>query len=318
MVKRSAGDKVDIAAAPAHSTVMTRFALPFPDIGPNIVAFEIFGFELALRWYAMSYIVGILIGWWMAARLIKRARLWKDDTSPMTGEQLSDLITWIVLGIILGGRLGFVLFYQPAYYVQNPAEILQVWQGGMSFHGGALGVLIAGLIFCWRNKISPFEAGDMIVVATPPALFLGRCANFINAELWGRPTELPWGVIFPGDAAQACATIDQLCARHPSQLYEAILEGLVLGIVLLWFALRKGWLKTPGASIGVFFAGYGLARFFVEFFRQPDAQFFSETNPYGYALEIAGPIGLTMGQLLSTPMIVIGVIIALAARRRAL
>ncbi len=294
---------------------MIALTLPFPDIGPNIFAFEVMGREIALRWYAMAYIVGILIGWWMGTRLLKREIAWPRNDPPMTSETLSDLITWIILGVVLGGRLGFVLFYQPAYYARNPGEILQIWQGGMSFHGGALGVLLAGLIFCWRNRISPLSVGDLIVVCTPPALLLGRLANFINAELWGRQTDLPWGVIFPGDAAQACATVEQMCARHPSQLYEALLEGLVLGVVLLWLVLRKHWFKTPGALIGVFLAGYGIARFAVEFVRQPDAHFASETNPLGYALQL-GEFGLTMGQLLSTPMIIVGLLFIWVARRR--
>lgn len=295
---------------------MIALTLPFPDIGPNIVAFEVMGREFALRYYAMAYIVGILIGWWMATRLLKREALWPRNNAPLTAEQMSDLITWIILGVVLGGRMGFVLFYQPAYFARNPAEILQIWQGGMSFHGGALGVLLAGLIFCWRNRVSPLSVGDLIVVCTPPAILLGRIANFINAELWGRQTDLPWGVIFPGDAAQACATVEQMCARHPSQLYEALLEGLILGVVLLWLALRKNWFKTPGALIGVFLAGYGIARFMVEFVRQPDAHFASETNPLGYAWQF-GELGLTMGQLLSTPMIIVGVLFIWAARRRA-
>ena len=290
--------------------------LPFPDIGPNIFAVELLGREIALRWYAMAYIVGIIIGWFIVVRLIKRATLWPKDSSPMTSEQVSDLVTWIILGVVLGGRLGFVFFYQPAYYLAHPAEILQVWQGGMSFHGGALGVLIAGLGFCWKNKLPALSVGDAIAVATPPALFLGRCANFINAELWGRPTELPWAVVFPGDAAQACATVETLCARHPSQLYEAILEGLVLCAVLFWLGLRRGWFKTPGALIGAFLVGYGTARFFVEFFRQPDAHFTSAVNPLGYAWQI-GEVGLTMGQFLSSPMILVGLLIIWAARRQA-
>ncbi len=294
---------------------MIALTLPFPDIGPNIFAFEVMGREIALRWYAMSYIVGIVIGWWMGTRLLRREVAWPRNEAPMTSEALSDLITWIILGVVLGGRLGSVLFYHPAHYAQNPIEILQIWNGGMSFHGGALGVLFVGLVFCWRNRISPLSTGDLIVVCTPPALLLGRLANFINAELWGRQTDLPWGVIFPGDAAQACATVEQMCARHPSQLYEALLEGLVLGAVLLWLALRKHWLKMPGALIGVFLAGYGIARFAVEFVRQPDAHFTSATNPLGYAWQL-GELGLTMGQLLSTPMILVGLLFVWAARRR--
>lgn len=308
--------KVDIVAGPSHPWRMISMRLPFPDIGPNIFAFELLGREIALRWYAMAYIVGIIIGWFIVVRLIKRAALWPDGKAPMTSEQVSDLVTWIILGVVLGGRLGFVFFYQPAYYLSHPIEILQVWQGGMSFHGGALGVLIAGLLFCWKNKLSPLRVGDAIAVATPPALFLGRCANFINAELWGRPSELPWAVVFPGDAAQACATVETLCARHPSQLYEAVLEGLVLCAVLFWLGLRRGWFKTPGALIGAFLVGYGTARFFVEFFRQPDAQFVSASNPLGYAWQL-GDYGLTMGQFLSSPMILVGLLIVWAARRRA-
>ena len=296
---------------------MTAFRLPFPDIGPNIFAIEVAGREFALRWYAMAYIVGILIGWFIVTRLIKRVTLWPKGKAPITSDQVSDLVTWIILGVVLGGRLGYVLFYQPRFFASNPGDILKIWEGGMSFHGGALGVLIAGLVFCWKNALSPLKVGDAIAVATPPALFLGRIANFINAELWGRPSDLPWAVIFPGDAAQACATVDRLCARHPSQLYEALLEGLVLGCVLLWLVYRRGWLKTPGAMIGVFLVGYGAGRFIVEFFRQPDAQFTSTTNLLGFAWQFTERTGLTMGQLLSTPMIIVGLLIIMTARRNA-
>ncbi len=295
---------------------MIALTLPFPDIGPNIFAFEVMGREIALRWYAMSYIVGIVIGWWMGTRLLKREVAWPRNEAPMTSEALSDLITWIILGVVLGGRLGFVLFYQPAYYAQNPGEILQIWQGGMSFHGGALGVLLAGLVFCWRNRISPLSTGDLIVVCTPPALLLGRLANFINAELWGRPTDVPWAVIFPGQHAQDCGqALGQLCARHPSQLYEALLEGLILGGLLLWLAWRRNAFKMPGLMCGTFLAGYGIARSLVEFFRQPDSQFQSVDNPLGLALHVGG-YGLTMGQILSLPMIAIGLWLVLRARRQ--
>ena len=295
---------------------MISMRLPFPDIGPNIVAVELFGREFALRWYAMAYIVGILIGWFIVSRLAKRIKLWPKGASPITADQISDLVTWIILGVVLGGRMGYVLFYQPRFFLSNPGDIVKVWEGGMSFHGGALGVLIAGLLFCWKHNLSPLKVGDAIAVATPPALFLGRIANFVNAELWGRPSDLPWAVVFPGDAAQACATVEQLCARHPSQLYEALLEGLILGLVMLWLVYRRGWLKSPGAMIGVFLAGYGMGRFIVEFFRQPDAQFASDTNVLGFALQFSAGTGVTMGQLLSTPMIVVGVLIIMAARRK--
>ncbi|MBM1220048.1 prolipoprotein diacylglyceryl transferase [Ponticoccus sp. SC2-23] len=288
--------------------------IPFPDISPEIVSISLFGMEFALRWYAMAYIVGIIIGWRITVAALKRPALWRDQTPAMTPEQLENLLTWIVIGIIGGGRLGYVLFYQPGYYLQNPAEIPMIWTGGMSFHGGFLGVVLAILIFARRHGIPLGSAADSIALASPPAILLGRIANFINAELWGRPTDLPWGVIFPGEAAQACATAGQLCARHPSQLYEAFLEGVVLLILLVWLAFRRGALRTPWLMSGVFFTGYGLGRFAVEFVRQPDAQFVSPGNPLGLALHING-WGLTMGQLLTLPMIIIGLAVIVAARR---
>ncbi|MGJ8603380.1 MAG: prolipoprotein diacylglyceryl transferase [Marivita sp.] len=290
------------------------YGLPFPNVSPELFSISIFGMEFALRWYALAYIAGILIAWRIAVAAVKRASLWANDTPPMRPEQVEDLLTWVILGIILGGRLGFVLFYQPGYYMAHPLEIFAVWQGGMSFHGGLIGVIVAALIFCVRAGIPLRPAADMIAMAAPTGVFLGRVANFINAELWGRPTELPWGVQFPGQAAQSCGqALGEICARHPSQLYEAILEGLLLGVALLWLAFRRGTLKTPGKIAGLFIGGYGAARFFVEFFRQPDAQFVSQGNPLGLALHIGG-YGVTMGQLLSIPMIVIGVYLWKTAR----
>lgn len=290
------------------------YGLPFPNVSPELFSISIFGMEFALRWYALAYIAGILIAWRIAVAAVKRASLWANDTPPMRPEQVEDLLTWVILGIILGGRLGFVLFYQPGYYMAHPLEIFAVWQGGMSFHGGLIGVIVAALIFCVRAGIPLRPAADMIAMAAPTGVFLGRVANFINAELWGRPTEVPWGVQFPGQAAQSCGqALGEICARHPSQLYEAILEGLLLGVALLWLAFRRGTLKTPGKIAGLFIGGYGAARFFVEFFRQPDAQFVSQGNPLGLALHIGG-YGVTMGQLLSIPMIVIGVYLWKTAR----
>lgn len=289
--------------------------LPFPDISPEIFSISVFGIELALRWYALAYIVGIVLGWRLAIRAVRQPRLWKNDTPVMSASQLEDLLTWIVLGVILGGRLGYVVFYQPEYYFQNPAEILAVWQGGMSFHGGLLGVIAAAWVYTWRHQISRLGAADVIAVGVPPGLLLGRLANFINAELWGRPTSLPWGVAFPGSAAQDCPGIEGLCARHPSQLYEAGLEGLLLGALLIWLVWFRGALKKPGLVAGVFFAGYGVSRFLVEFVRQPDAQFVSEQNPLGLAWHVGG-VGLTMGQLLSAPMILLGLFLVSSARRR--
>ena len=229
-------------------------------------------------------------------------------------QQVEDLLFWVILGVILGGRLGYVLFYQPAYYLQNPGEILRVWEGGMSFHGGAIGVILAGLIFTLRKRINTISTGDMVCLGLAPGLFLGRLANFINAELWGRPTDLPWGVAFPTVAAQNCPDVAGICARHPSQLYEALLEGLILGALLIYMAWRRGALKYEGLIGGTFLTGYGLARFVVEFVRQPDAQFVSPGNRLGLAWHVGG-WGLTMGQLLSLPMIAIGIYFIARAKR---
>jgi phosphatidylglycerol:prolipoprotein diacylglycerol transferase len=223
----------------------------------------------------------------------------------MAPERADDLLTAIILGVILGGRLGFVLFYQPLYYLAHPLDILKVWEGGMSFHGGFLGVLAAGLWFARRHGVPAMQLSDAMALVAPIGLFFGRIANFVNAELWGRPTDLPWGVIFPGADAQDCpGVLPGLCARHPSQLYEAGLEGLVLGLVL-WLLVRRDALKRPGLLTGVFLVGYGAARFAVEFVRQADAQFITPDNPLGHALQLGG-FGLSMGQILSLPMILAG------------
>ncbi len=289
--------------------------LPFPDIGPEIFAVQLGGFSFALRWYALAYIVGLIVGWRLITAAVKRPSLWAQDSAPMTPQQVEELLTWIILGVVLGGRLGFTLFYQPAYYLANPAEILMVWQGGMSFHGGFLGVAAAAILFARRHRIALSALSDSLAIAAPAGLFLGRVANFINAELWGRPSDLPWAVVFPGPAAQDCPNVAGLCARHPSQLYEAGLEGLLLGAVLLVLAFSRGWFKRPWALTGVFLFGYGAARFFVEVFRQADAQFITPDNPMGYVLQL-GSWGLSMGQLLSLPMIVLGLWLILRSRAR--
>jgi phosphatidylglycerol:prolipoprotein diacylglycerol transferase len=234
----------------------------------------------------------------------------------MTPAQLESLLTWTILGIIAGGRLGYVLLYRPAHYLQNPWEIPALWEGGMSFHGGFVGVVLAVLIFSRSQRLPLGGVADAIALASPPAILLGRIANFINAELWGRPTALPWGVAFPGEAAQDCPGVQGLCFRHPSQLYEAGLEGLLLGSLLILLAFRWGALRRPWLLTGVFVAGYGVGRFLIEFVRQPDAQFVSPGNPLGLALQWDG-WGLTMGQVLTLPMILAGSLLILWARRRA-
>lgn len=290
--------------------------IPFPDISPEIFSISLVGMTFALRWYALAYIVGILAGWRMVLRAANTPRLWRDQTPVMTANQIEDLLTWVILGVILGGRMGYVLFYQPGFYLSNPSQILKVWEGGMSFHGGALGVIIAAFLYTGRYNIPRISAGDLIALGIAPGLLLGRIANFINAELWGRPTDLPWGVAFPTQAAQTCKDVVGLCARHPSQLYEAALEGVILGAILLWLVWRRDAFKMPGMVMGTFLAGYGIARFVVEFVRQPDAQFVTDGNPLGLAWQMGG-YGLTMGQILCLPMIAIGLLFIIRARRAA-
>ena len=291
--------------------------IAFPNISPEIFSITIFGIELALRWYALAYIIGLILGWRIAVLAANRPALWRNNLSPIEAVQVEDLLTWVIVGVILGGRLGYVLFYQPVHFLYHPLEIVMIWKGGMAFHGGLAGVCVAAFLFFRRNLV-PYDSGaDLLALAAPAGLLLGRVANFINAELWGRATDLPWGVIFPGEAAQACGQITGLCARHPSQLYEAVLEGLLLGGLLLFLAFKKAALKKPGLITGIFFAGYGIARCFVELVRQPDAQFQSPENPLGYVFELAG-LGITMGQILSLPMIAVGLFLISRARRRPL
>ncbi|PSL18191.1 prolipoprotein diacylglyceryl transferase [Shimia abyssi] len=291
-----------------------RAQIPFPDISPELFSISIFGFELALRWYALAYIVGILVGWRLVVAAVRANRLWPANKAPLSPEQIEDFLTWAILGVILGGRLGYVLFYKPAHYLQNPAEIPQIWTGGMAFHGGMLGVVVVGWLYARKYDIPKLQMTDAVALGVAPGLLLGRLANFINAELWGRATSVPWGVTFPGFDAQDCGqAVGTLCARHPSQLYEALLEGLILGALLLWLAWKRGALKTPGFVAGTFFAGYGLARFLVEFVRQPDAHFITPDNPLGLALHVNG-VGFTMGQLLSLPMILLGLWLIRQAR----
>ena len=289
-------------------------AIPFPNISPEIFSFSIGGFELALRWYAMAYIVGIALGWQVIKYALNRPDLWRNG-APMAVAKLEDLLTYIVIGVIGGGRLGYVFFYKPADFLAAPLDIFKIWEGGLSFHGGFLGVVVAVFVFSRRHHVPLPDLADIIAVSAAPAIFLVRIANFINAELWGRPTDLPWGVVFPGQAAQACATALEPCVRHPSQLYEAGLEGLILGTILLLLAFRFGALKKSWLLSGVFFMGYGIARFLVEFVRQPDAQFVSVGNELGLAFHVGG-YGLTMGQTLTLPMIVVGLSVILVARRR--
>ena len=291
--------------------------IPFPDISPELFSISLGGFTFALRWYALAYIAGIVLAFQISLMALRRPQLWSGQNvehRPMRADQLEDLLFWVVIGIIAGGRLGYVLFYQPGVYLSDPLAILRVWEGGMAFHGGVIGVVVAGWLFCRKYSLPKLSTSDLVVLGAPIGLLLGRMANFINAELWGRATDLPWGAAFPGALPQECGQLAGLCARHPSQLYEAFLEGVLLLAVLLWLAFRRNALRFPGRITGTFFAGYGLARFLVEFVRQPDAQFISEGNPLGLALHLNG-YGITMGQILSLPMILFGLWMIARSRR---
>lgn len=255
---------------------LPTFAIAFPVIDPVLIEIGPF----AIRWYALAYIGGLVLGWIYLRWLVQRPG-WR-----LTLEDLDDLLLYVTLGVVLGGRIGYVVFYKPGFYLAHPGEILAVWQGGMSFHGGMLGVIVAMALFAWRRGISFLEIGDAVAAAVPIGLFFGRLANFINGELFGRASEAPWAMVFPHGGP---------VARHPSQLYEAALEGLVLFLILFWFARRKRVPATAGQLGGLFLIGYGLARSFVEFFREPDAHL-------GFLL--GGSV--TMGQVLSLPMILVG------------
>jgi phosphatidylglycerol:prolipoprotein diacylglycerol transferase len=270
---------------------MPFLAITFPVFDP--VAFSIGWF--VIRWYALAYIGGIVLGWIYARSLVKKERLWGGPV-PITLVQLDDFILWVTIGIIVGGRTGYVLFYNPAFFIQHPAEIFQLWNGGMSFHGGFLGCVAAVMLFARKNDISILSLGDITTAVGPIGLFLGRLANFINSELWGRTADssVPWAMVFPNGGP---------LPRHPSQLYEAALEGILLFAVLA-VMIRMGALKRPGLILGSFITIYALARITSEFFREPDPQL-------GFLWG-----GLTMGMLLSVPMIIAGAILIMMAWRR--
>jgi phosphatidylglycerol---prolipoprotein diacylglyceryl transferase len=264
--------------------------IPFPAINPVLISIGPF----AIRWYALAYIVGIIAGWFYARAIIASEKLW-GGPAPLTVVDFDDFIIWITLGVILGGRTGYVLFYNLPHFVQHPIEIVQLWNGGMSFHGGVTGCIIAILLFALHRRIPMLSLGDVTAAVAPIGLFLGRIANFINGELWGRPADVPWAMIFPNGGP---------IPRHPSQLYEAALEGVVLFIVL-GVLVRAGALKRPGVLTGAFAAGYGVARIAGELFREPDVQL-------GFLWG-----GLTMGMLLSIPLLLAGIaLLAVALTRK--
>jgi phosphatidylglycerol:prolipoprotein diacylglycerol transferase len=275
--------------------LQTITALSHPQIDPVLISLG----PLQIHWYGVAYVVGILFGWWYAKKLVTTDKLWGASGSPMQEIDIDDFLVWAVGGIILGGRIGYILFYDFASYSENPLNIFKVWQGGMSFHGGLAGITIAMICFAKRRGFSPFSLFDVIAACCGIGLFLGRVANFINAELYGKVTDVPWAVIFPGTDGQP---------RHPSQLYEGILEGLVLFILLAVLVWKFKKLRTPGFIGGAFIVEYGISRIFVEFFRIPDEQL-------GYFF---GTGWVTMGMMLSLPIIALGLWAMTTAKNRIL
>lgn len=271
---------------------MPFLTIVFPEIDPIAISIG----PIAIRWYALAYIAGIVLGWLYARALVKNEKLW-GGPAPITLLQLDDFILWVTIGIIVGGRTGYVLFYNPAFFAEHPGQIFVLWNGGMSFHGGFLGCVAAVMLFCRKNGIPILSLGDITTGVGPIGLFLGRLANFIKGELWGRPADssVPWAMVFPDGGP---------LPRHPSQLYEAGLEGLLLFIVLA-VMIRMGALKRPGLILGSFIAIYAIARIISELFREPDPQL-------GFLWG-----GLTMGMLLSVPMIIAGAILIVMAWRKA-
>ena len=268
---------------------MPLLVIPFPAFNPVLVSIG----PIVVRWYALAYIVGILLGWLYARMLIRNEQLWAGAPA-MSLRDYDDFVLWITLGIIIGGRIGYVLFYNPGYFARHPLETIELWKGGMSFHGGFLGCMIAVVLFARRRDLSILSLGDVTCAAAPIGLLLGRIANFINGELWGRPTDVPWAMIFPSGGP---------VPRHPSQLYEAVLEGLLLFGLLAVLVWGWGALKRPGFIVGAFSSGYAVARTAGEFFREPDAQL-------GFLWA-----GLTMGMLLSIPLFLAGVAFMIFAVR---
>jgi phosphatidylglycerol:prolipoprotein diacylglycerol transferase len=275
---------LQVAATAAHH------GIDFSSLHLSPVAFWIW--KLPIRWYSLAYLAGILVGWWYLLKLLDR------PGAPMARRHADDMVFYATLGIILGGRLGYVLFYRPEFYFSNPVEIVRMWDGGMSFHGGVIGTSLGIFYLARKNGLNWLRIHDYVACCVPFGLFFGRLANFVNGELWGRVTDVPWAIVFPGDAGPF--------PRHPSQLYEAVLEGIVLFCVLAFAFWKTQARYQPGRLVGLFLLGYGLSRFCVEFFREADAQL----------MEFAARTHLHMGQWLSLPMILGGAYLIATAKRR--
>ena len=271
---------------------MSPLDIPFPEINP--IALQIG--PLAVRWYGLAYAAGLIIGWLYIRQLLERQQLWKNETAPLRPDDADELLVWVAAGVILGGRLGHVLFYNPDFYFANPMEIFAIWKGGMAFHGGLLGTGIAMALFARRGGISVWPVMDVVSAAVPIGLFFGRVANFINAEVVGSVTKMPWGMVFPGAGTEP---------RHPAMLYEAALEGIVLFLILRYFTHTRLSLRMPGLTTGIFLTGYAVFRIFCELFKIVD-----------YRLVLAD-YPITKGMVYSVPMLLLGLWFIYGARARA-
>ena len=270
---------------------MTFFAIPYPAIDPVAISLG----SLSIKWYGLAYVAGLLLGWTYIKRLLADRRLWLPGKPPFAPEVVDDLFVWVALGVVVGGRLGHVLLYEPRQYLSDPVQILMVHKGGMAFHGGVLGTIVAMWLFASKRAFQPFTVMDLVATATPFGLFFGRIANFINVEVVGAETSVPWGMVFPGWGPNP---------RHPSQLYEALLEGLVLFLVLRWLTHHRGALARPGVVGGAFLAGYGAFRMICEVFKHDEYQVF-------------GALPVTTGMIYSIPMLIVGLLLVRHARKAA-
>lgn len=270
---------------------MSLLAIPYPQIDP--VALQIG--PIAVRWYGLAYAAGLILGWIYIKRLIADTRLWRGNTAAMTADDVDELLLWVAAGVIIGGRLGHVLFYEPSHYFEHPLQIFAIWRGGMAFHGGFLGSAIAMFLFARRKGLVFFSVTDLVTATVPIGLFFGRMANFVNGEIVGTPTDMPWGMVFPGWGEEP---------RHPAMLYEAALEGIVLFLILRYFTHRLLALKSPGLTTGVFLCGYAVFRIFCELFKIIEYRQFSPDYP------------ITKGMVYSLPMLAVGIWMVVRARQK--
>jgi len=274
------------------SIVSSVFVIPY--VTPHPIAFEIG--PLSVRWYGLAYMAGLLLGWLYIKQLLKNQRLW-DGPPQLSSDHADSMLLWATIGVVIGGRLGFVLFYEPSYFLQHPEEVLAIWHGGMAFHGGLVGTGVAMWLFARLNRVAFLTVTDVVSAAVPIGLFFGRIANFINAEVVGRVTNVPWAMVFPGAGPDP---------RHPSQLYEATLEGIVLFLIIRYFTHNRRSLRWPGYTTGLFLTGYGIARVICEFFREYDPSQFFSPAPY-----------VTTGMIYSVPMVLLGLYFLFVSRYRA-